>query len=163
MIVTDLRHELDREGLDYEVIDHRRTETARDEAQAIGVPPEGVAKTVVLATDAGYARAVLAASDQLDLRKARQLLGGTKHTRLASEAELVLAYPMYELGAVPPFGIPAGDRLLFDRQLAQRDTVVVEAGVHDESLRLKTADLLALTHAEVGDLAHFPETRSGDE
>jgi Ala-tRNA(Pro) deacylase len=153
VIVTDLRHELDRAGLEYDVIDHRRTETARDEAQAIGVPPECVAKTVVLATDDGYARAVVAASDQLDLRKARRLLGGNKSTRLASEAELVLAYPMYELGAVPPFGIPAGDRMFFDRRLAQHETVVIEAGVHDESLRLKTADLLALTHAEVEDLA----------
>lgn len=153
MIVTDLKHELDLAGAEYDVIDHRRTETAGDEARAIGVPPEAVAKTVVLTTDTGYARAVLAASDQLDLGKARQLLGGNKRTRLASEADLVLAYPMYELGAVPPFGIPAGDRLLFDRQLAQRDTVIVEAGVHSESLRIKTADLLALNHAEIADLA----------
>ena len=135
------------------MIDHRRTETARDEAEAIGVPPEAVAKTVVLTTVEGYVRAVVAASDHLDLHKARRLLGGDKHARLATEAELVFAHPMYELGAVPPFGVPAGDRVMFDQRLAERDSVLLEAGSHKESLRIKTADLLALTKAEVADIA----------
>ncbi|MGZ8783828.1 MAG: aminoacyl-tRNA deacylase, partial [Gaiellaceae bacterium] len=117
------------------------------------VPPEHVAKTVVLTTVEGYVRAVVAASDHLDLNKARRLLGGDKQARLATEAELVFAYPMYELGAVPPFGVPAGDRVLFDQRLAERDSVLLEAGSHKESLRIKTADLLALTKAEVADIA----------
>ena len=111
-----------------------------------------MAKTIVLASDAGYVRAVISASTHLDLHKVRQLLDD-KHARLASEAELAMAYPMYELGAVPPFGLPAGDRLLFDRPLARRETVVFEAGSHNESLRMKTADLLALSSAEVADIA----------
>ena len=102
-LTHDLQHELDRAQLNYDLIEHRRTETAGEEARAIGVPPEQVAKTIVLASDEGYVRAVLPASQHLNLHKVRQLLGN-KHARLASEAELVLAYPMYELGAVPPFG-----------------------------------------------------------
>jgi Ala-tRNA(Pro) deacylase len=78
---------------------------------------------------------------------------GDNQARLASEEELVFAYPMYELGAVPPFGVPAGDRVLFDRRLAQRDSVVLEAGSHSELVRLKTADLLTLSGAEVEDIA----------
>jgi Ala-tRNA(Pro) deacylase len=151
-VTTDLRHELDRAQLDYDLIKHRRNETAGDEAKAIGVPPEQVAKTIVLATDDRYIRAVIAASEHLDLHKVRRLLGD-KHARLASEAELVVAYPMYELGAVPPFGVPAGDWVLFDRRLAQHDSLVLEAGSHNESLRLKTADLLTLTDAQVEDIA----------
>ena len=147
-----LRQELERAGFEYDVLDHRRTETARDEAEAVGVPPEVVAKTVVLTSNDRYVRAVLSASEHLDLHKVRRLLGD-KHAQLASEAELVLAYPMYELGAVPPFGVPAGDRVLFDQRLAQRDSVVLEAGSHNESLRMKTSDLLALTQAEVADIA----------
>ena len=60
---------------------------------------------------------------------------------------------MYELGAIPPFGVPAGDRVLCDRRLAQQDSIVLEAGSHNESLRMKTSDLLALTGAEVADIA----------
>ena len=149
---TELRNELERAGFDFDVIEHGRTLTARDEASAVGVPPEHVAKTVVVTTDEGYIRAVVPASEQLDVHKVQQLLGD-KHARLASEAELVSAYPMYELGAVPPFGAPAGDRVLFDRRLAERDSVLLEAGTHSESVRLKTVDLLALAKAEVVDIA----------
>ena len=85
-LTRDLQHELDRAQLDYDLIHHRRTETAGEEARAIGVPPEQVAKTVVLVSDDRYARAVLPASEHLDLHKVRQLLGD-KHARLASEAE----------------------------------------------------------------------------
>jgi Ala-tRNA(Pro) deacylase len=146
-----LAEELDRAGIDYDVIMHRRTERAADEARAIGVRPEEVAKTVVLATGDRYVRAVIPASEHLDLRKTRDILGD-KHARLASEAELALAYPMYELGAVPPFGIPAGDRVLVDRHLAEHDSVVLEAGSHNESFRLRTADLVALAGAEIESL-----------
>ena len=151
-LTHDLQHELDRAQLNYDLIEHRRTETAGEEARAIGVPPEQVAKTIVLASDEGYVRAVLPASQHLNLHKVRQLLGN-KHARLASEHELVLAYPMYELGAVPPFGVPAGNRVLCDRRLAQQGSVVLEAGSHNESLRMRTSDLLALTQAEVADIA----------
>jgi Ala-tRNA(Pro) deacylase len=150
-LTRDLSRELDGAHVDYDLIEHRRTETAGDEARAIGVEPEQVAKTIVLATGDSFVRAVLPASEHLDLHKVRQRLDD-KHARLASEAELVLAYPMYELGAVPPFGVPAGDRVLFDRRLAQHDSLVLEAGSHNESLRLKTADLLDLSNAEVADI-----------
>jgi Ala-tRNA(Pro) deacylase len=160
-VTTDLRHELDCARVNYDVIGHRRTETAKEEAKTIGVPPQEVAKTIVLTTDGGYVRAVVPASAHLDLHKTRAVLGGNQHPRLASEGELVLAYPMYELGAVPPFGPPAGDRVLMDRRLARRESVVLEAGSHTESLRMKTADLLTVTGAEIADIA-VDEREKGD-
>ncbi|MGZ4347404.1 MAG: aminoacyl-tRNA deacylase [Gaiellaceae bacterium] len=153
-LIRDLRHELDRADVDYDLIEHRRTETASDEARAIGVAPDEVAKTIVLTVGERYVRAVIPACDHLDLRKVRQHLAD-KRARLASEAELALAFPMYELGAVPPFGVPAGDRVLFDRRLAERDSVVLEAGSHTESLRMKTADLLSLSGAEIAEIAEI--------
>jgi Ala-tRNA(Pro) deacylase len=151
-LTDDLEHELNHAQLDYVLIEHRRTETAGDEAHAIGMPPDEVAKTIVLASKERYVRAVVPASQRLDLHKIRELLGD-KQARLASEEELVFAYPMYELGAVPPFGVPAGDRVLLDQRLAQHDFVVLEAGSHNESVRLKVADLLNLSGAEVEDIA----------
>jgi prolyl-tRNA editing enzyme YbaK/EbsC (Cys-tRNA(Pro) deacylase) len=40
-----------------------------------------------------------------------------------------------------------------DIELAAQDDLVVEAGVHDASLRLRAKDLLAVAHAEVADIA----------
>lgn len=147
-----VHEELDQAGIDFDLIEHRRTETAGDEAHAIGVPLDDVAKTIVVASGEGFVRAVLPASARLDLHKVRELLDDNR-ARLASEEELVFAYPMYELGAVPPFGVPAGDRVLFDRRLAARDFVVLEAGSHNQSVRLRTADLLTLSAAEIEEIA----------
>jgi Ala-tRNA(Pro) deacylase len=149
----DLTRELERKHVDYEVIPHRRTEAAKDEAAAIGVEPRLVAKTVVLIADTGYVRTVLPASERLDLHKLRELIDDGKRTRLATESELARVYPMFELGAVPPFGGPAGDQVIVDRRLAERDSVVLEAGSHSESIQMRTADLLTVTGATVADLA----------
>ena len=151
-MTLDLTGELDRAGIAYELIPHRPTETARDEAAELGLSLDEVAKTIVLVTEGGFVRAVLPASERLDLHKARELLGSGKSTRLATEAELAGAYPMFELGAVPPFGGPAGDRTIVDRRLGGRESVVLEAGAHDQSVRLTTEDLLRLTASELADI-----------
>jgi len=153
MTSYDLTRELERKHVDYEVIPHRRTEAAKDEAAALGVEPGQVAKTVVLMTDTGYIRTVLPASERLDLHKVRELLGDGKRTRLATESELASVYPMCGRGAVPPCGGPAGDQVIVDRRLVEGESVVLEAGSHSESVQMRTADLLAVTGATVADLA----------
>ena len=152
MTVTEIQEALDQAHVDFDLIHHRRTQTAGDEARAVGVSPDDVAKTIVLASGDAFVRAVIPASKRLDLYKVRALLGDD-HARLAHEEELVFAYPMYELGAVPPFGGPGGDRVLIDRRLADRVFLVLEAGTHRESIWLTTADLLELSRAEVADIA----------
>lgn len=142
--------ELDTACIGYDVLEHRRTMTAADEAQALGVAASAVAKTVVLDTPAGFTRAVLPASERLDLGKVRELLD-TNDVALATEEQLAGAYPDYELGAVPLLG-GGNDSVLLDTRLAAGESVLVEAGVHDASLRLNTNDLVAHTHARVVDL-----------
>jgi Ala-tRNA(Pro) deacylase len=146
-----LLERLDGEQISYEVIEHRRTETAAAEAEALGIDAEEVAKTLVLKTPEGFVRTVLPASERLDLRAAKRVLE-TKDVHLASEEALAEEYPEFELGAVPPVGGSHEDRVLVDRRLIGHDSVVIEAGTHDRSLRLKMSDLVALAKAEVADL-----------
>lgn len=143
---------LARAQVGYELIKHPRTETAVEEATTIGVAPDEVAKTVVLVTPDGFVRAVVPASRRLDLHKIKQAAALPSRPRFATEAELVMAYPMFELGAVPPIGGPAGDRVFVDRRLANGESVVFDAGSHVESVRVATADLLRIADAETGDL-----------
>jgi len=142
--------ELDAADVSYVVVPHRPTFTAADEAQALGVPASAVAKTVVLTTPEGFVRAVLPASERLDLRKVRELLASPE-VELATEQELAGAYPDFDLGAVPPLG-GGNDTVLLDRRLAANESVLVEAGVHDASLRLKRDELAAHTQAKIADL-----------
>jgi Ala-tRNA(Pro) deacylase len=94
---------------------------------------------------------VLRAVDRLDLEKARRALE-TSDVKLADEVELVGAYPEFELGAVPPVG-GGYDRVLVDERVFDIPFIVFEAGTHDESIRLRTGDLLSIAEAEVADLA----------
>jgi Ala-tRNA(Pro) deacylase len=152
MAESDVTDVLDKAGVGYELMPHPRTETAAAEAEALGVDARDVAKTLVLSTPAGHIRAVLPASERIDLGKVRAHLEGGKSIHLATEEDLTRDYPDFELGAVPPFG-GAGDRVLVDSRLAERETVVLEAGSHEQSVRIRTEDLLAVTRAEVLDLS----------
>lgn len=148
MVATDFTRELTRHAIGFEPITHRRTGTAREEALEVGLSE--VAKTVVIRTPAGRARAVVPAGERVDLHKLAQCVGG--EVELLSESELADAYPMFELGAVPPLGGPAGEQTILDRRLALRDTLVLAAGSHEQSVRLLTRDVVALTGALVADI-----------
>lgn len=134
------------------LLPHRRSATAAAEAEALGVEPRQVAKTIVLTTRGSLVFAVLPASERIDLRKVRNLLG-TKDVQLATEEVLADAFPEYELGAVPPIAARSGDRVLVDQRLRLNEHALLEAGTHDESVRIKTSDLLALTNAQLADIS----------
>jgi Ala-tRNA(Pro) deacylase len=156
--MADVTGFLEEAGVDFDVLQHAHTERAADEATVLGIGPEEVAKTLVLVAPSGNVRAVLAASERIDLHKVAGVLGiGAKKVHLASEDDLARAYPDFELGAVPPFG-GREDRVIVDERLAARDSVVLEAGSHDRSVRLKAADLVRLTSAQVADITREEPT-----
>jgi Ala-tRNA(Pro) deacylase len=150
--MADLTSVLDRAGVEYELLTHPHTVRASDEADALGLPPKAVAKTLVLDAPEGHVRVVLPASERIDLRKVRDHVEGGKSIHLASEDELARDYADFEVGAVPPFGGASRDRVLVDVRVTDQHAVVLEAGAHDRSIRLETADLLKLTEADVVDI-----------
>lgn len=141
------------EQVEFELLPHRRTLRAAAEARVLGVLPQTVAKTLVVRDDQGRCvRAVVPATRRLSVERLATALAA-KSVRLLTEGELVTAYPQFELGAVPPFGGPAGDLVVLDRDLTRGEHVVVEAGVHDTSLRLRTEELVRVAEAQVAEIA----------
>jgi Ala-tRNA(Pro) deacylase len=160
--MEDLTSALEDAGVDFDLLEHEHTERAADEAAALGVAPEDVAKTLVLTTPAGNVRAVLSASERLDLGKVADLLEAPhKQVHLATEEDMKRDYPDFDLGAVPPLGGKDGDRVIVDSRVAGRDSVVLEAGSHERSVRLKAADLVRLTGAQVADIVKDEERTAG--
>ena len=154
MTPASLTAQLERDHVSgYQFIRHSHTETAVDEVAALGATGAEVGKTIVLVGSHGFVRVVVPATARLDLLKVRPLIGCGPGVRLASEAELAEAYPMFELGAVPPFGGPSKDAVIVDRRLALLDTVILEAGTHDESIRIPVPDLLRISGAQVADIS----------
>ena len=141
--MEDVTRFLDEAGVDFDVLEHEHTERAAEEAEALDVALEEVAKTLVLASPGGNVRAE-------GLSFFSREVGGKK-VHLATEDDLARDYAGFELGAVPPFGGPE-DRVIVDERLSGRDSVVLEAGSHDTSVRLKAADLVRLTEAQVADI-----------
>jgi Ala-tRNA(Pro) deacylase len=144
---------LREEHVEFELLPHRRTLTAAGEARALGVAPHETAKTVIARDENGAnVRAVVLASSRLDLVKLAHAVNG-KEVALLTESELAGSYPQFELGAVPPFGGPAGDRVVVDRRLADCEHIVLDAGVHHASLRMQTRDLIDVADAMLADIA----------
>jgi len=140
-------------GLEFEAVPHRRTTTAAAEARVLGVLPQAVAKTVIARDAEGvHVRAVVAASSHVNISKLAKAVSATDVV-LLDESELVSAYPQFELGAVPPFGGPDGDRVVVDQALTEHDHVVFDGGVHDTALRMRTEDLIAVAEAQCADIA----------
>ena len=82
-----------------------------------------------------------------------QLLGERrKSVQLAPEESLRTEYPEFEFGAVPPIGGAHRDRVIIDTRIATHDSIVLEAGSHDESIRIATEDLMRLAHAKVAEI-----------
>ena len=71
MATEDLTRVLDEAEGPYELLPHERTESALAEAEVRGIAPADVAKTLVVTIPEGYVRAVLPASERIDLRKLR--------------------------------------------------------------------------------------------
>jgi Ala-tRNA(Pro) deacylase len=160
--LADVTSFLEAANVDHDVLEHAHTERAVDEAAALGVAAEEVAKTLVLGSPSGNVRAVLPASERIDLGKVADLLEAAhKEVHLATEDDMKRDYPDFDLGAVPPFGGREGDRVILDSRLAARDSIVLEAGSHERSVRLKAADLVRLTQAEVSDICRVEERTAG--
>ena len=150
-MANTLTEALDRAGVVYELLGHAPTDRATDEAVALGLRPNEVAKTVVLTAGSGNVRVLLPASERIDMHKLRDLLDAGKELHLLNEEALGRDYPEFGLGAVPPV---AGreDVVVVDSRVAELDWVVFEAGAHDSSVRVKSADLVSLANARFADV-----------
>lgn len=148
---VELMRSLAEQKIGFEPRRHPRTQTAKDEALALHASPDRVGKTLVVHTAESMVRVVIPASERLSLPRLREAIG-IDEIRFATEDELAEAYPAFELGAVPPFGGPEGDRVVVDRRIADLESVIVEAGSHSDSLLLATADLVKITDATVADV-----------
>jgi Ala-tRNA(Pro) deacylase len=141
---------LDAQGVGYEVVEHEQTFRARDEARASGVSADDEAKSVLLRVGDEYCVAVIPASQQLDLHKARELLGD--QVRLATEGEMAADYGQFDVGAIPPFGPLLSAKEILDRRLLDCDTIVGSGGDHRHSIRIDPNALVQLGSPTLADI-----------
>jgi Ala-tRNA(Pro) deacylase len=147
-----VRQFLQEVGIDHDVVEHQPTYSAVQEARAAHEEPRHTAKTLLLHDRDGWRLAVIPANRRLDLVKARRLLGGTAHLRLATEEEMRQVFPAFDVGALPPVGpqLPLPEAV--DVRLIYRDRVLCAGGDHRHAVRLDPRDLVRISEPRVGDL-----------
>jgi Ala-tRNA(Pro) deacylase len=141
---------LERARVAHEIVEHSPTFSALQEAAAARAELRYTLKTLVLHDRRGLMLAVLPADRRLDLAKARRLLVGTRHLRLASEDEIRASFPDFDAGALPPL-VPVP--VVMDVQLLFRRAGVCPGGDHRHSIRLDPRELIRLAEPRVGDIS----------
>jgi Ala-tRNA(Pro) deacylase len=127
------------QGIEYEIHQHERAPTARATASAEGVDPRTFAKVVAVAShDGRNVIIVLDATDQLDLRKARHVLGAND-VRLLTESQLSALAPGCEVGAIPAAGALFGLTTYADHAVRDDPEISFNAGSHRFSARVDRA------------------------
>ena len=158
-----VRHVLQDAGIAHDVVEHEPTYSAIEEARVMHEEPRFSAKTLLLHDRGQWCLAVIPANRRLDVARARRLLGGTHHMRLATEDEMREAFPAFDVGALPPVGAPLPLPEAIDVRLIYRDHVVCAAGDHNHAVRLDPRDLVRLAEPRVGDLCeHEPSAHRKD-
>lgn len=142
---------LDATGVAYDLLEHRATYSAAEDARATGTAPAEEAKVLLVRAANGYRMAVIPASDRLDLHKLRGLLDESG-LRLATEQEMAADFPQFEVGAIPPFGALLPALEVLDRKLLECDRIVCAGGDHRHSVKLDPREVVRVADPLVVDV-----------
>jgi Cys-tRNA(Pro)/Cys-tRNA(Cys) deacylase len=120
-------------------------------AEALGVEPERVFKTLLADTDLGIVVGVVPVTGMLDL-KALAAAVGAKRATMADPA-VAERRTGYVIGGISPIGQKTRHATVVDETAQLFDTVFVSGGRRGLDLELSPADLLAATGAAYGAIA----------
>ena len=138
-------------GVAHEVLaykhDPRAAEYGKEAAEALGVDPARVLKTLVAVVDGTLTVAVVPVAGRLDLKALATAVGG----RRADLAEAAAAERAtgYVVGGISPLGQRTRLRTVVDAAALDHPSVLVSAGRRGLDVALAPADLVALTGAVV--------------
>ena len=131
--------------------DPRAQAYGEEAAQALGVEPSRIFKTLIAAVDGKLACAVVPVAARLDLKAFAAALGG-KRAELAEPAAASRATG-YVVGGISPLGQKSRLPVVVDASAERFDTVYVSAGKRGLQVQLAPADLVRATAATLAPIA----------
>ena len=120
-------------------------------AQALGIPPERVFKSLVVDTGAGLAVGIVPVDRQLDLKAIAHALG-VKRADLAVAAAAQRATG-YVLGGISPFGQTKALPTVLDDGALNYETILVSGGRRGFDVEVAPADLVRICRATVAPIS----------
>jgi Cys-tRNA(Pro) deacylase len=141
---------LDAAGLDYRVIEHGPVRSLAEAAQARGVEPADVVKTLVVRRGDDDFLFVLVPGDRaISWPKLRALLGVSRMSM--PDAATAKEVTGYERGTITPFGSLRAWPVVADERLAGR-SVTLGAGEHDLAVGVEADAAMAALGAMIADV-----------
>jgi Cys-tRNA(Pro)/Cys-tRNA(Cys) deacylase len=131
--------------------DPRAQAYGEEAAEALGVDPARIFKTLIAAVDGKLACAVVPVAARLDLKAFAAVLGG-KRAELAEPAAAARATG-YVVGGISPLGQKSRLPVVVDASAESFDTVYVSAGKRGLQVQLAPADLASATGAVVAPIS----------
>ena len=141
---------LNQNNVEYEILHHVEAVTAQRIAQAEHVKGRHQAKVVMIRSGDQHLMVVLPADHHIDLEKVERVLGKT--VSLDKENEFKSLFPDSAIGAMPPFGNLYGLPTYVDKDLAEQDYIVFEAGTHTDAIKMSYSDYEKIVKPKVEDL-----------
>ncbi len=130
-----LNQYLSRKQVDYDVLKHKHTTNSFDTAYTAHIPMAHLAKAVILRDENDrYMMAVVPSMNKVKLRWLNKKLN--RRFQLVSERELRSLFEDCELGAIPALGDAFNLDMICDDQLLEEPYVYIEAGDHEELVKL---------------------------
>ena len=133
-IAITLKEYLENHNVNYEVIQHRRTDSTLETCEVAHIPGDRMAKSVLFGDDQSYLMAVIPATHRVQLEHLDELTG--RHLLLIEEIELVDAFADCEPGSVPATGKAYGIETLVDEHLLEQPEIFFEAGDHTQLIHV---------------------------
>jgi prolyl-tRNA editing enzyme YbaK/EbsC (Cys-tRNA(Pro) deacylase) len=131
-----------------------RTATVAEAAEAHGVAPAQIAKTLSIRVGDQVALVVTRGDARLDNRKAKAVFGGKVRMLGLAHVEAATGHPV---GGVCPFGLIAPLPVYCDVSLQAFDVVVPAAGSTHSAVRIAPMRMAELTSAEWVDVCQAPQ------
>jgi Cys-tRNA(Pro)/Cys-tRNA(Cys) deacylase len=138
-------------GLSYRLISHGPVRSLAEAAQARGVTPAGVVKTLVVRRGDDDFLFVLVPGDRtISWRKLRALLGVSRLSM--PDATVAREVTGYERGTITPFGSLRRWPVIADERMAGQE-ITLGAGQHGLAVALDFGDTVQVLDATVADIS----------
>jgi len=133
--------------------DPRAASFGLEAAEALGIDPDRVLKTLLADLDGALAVGIVPVTGRLDLKALARALGGSR----AAMAEVGRAERAtgYVAGGISPFGQKRAHPTAVDETVELWETVYVSAGRRGLDVEIAPADLVEVTGATVGDISRW--------
>jgi Cys-tRNA(Pro)/Cys-tRNA(Cys) deacylase len=125
--------------------DPRAASYGLEAAEALGLDPDQVFKTLLADLDGSLVVAVVPVSAKLDLKALARALGGSK--AVMADPKAAERATGYVTGGISPIGQKRALRTVVDDTALTYDVVYVSAGRRGLDLGIAPADLVAITSA----------------